>query len=38
MKHLFGSFFFSYLLVALNVAALVYLITLYLNTRPWFHP
>jgi hypothetical protein len=32
MKDLFGNFFFSYLLLAINVAAVVYLIT-----QSWFH-
>lgn len=33
MKDLFGNFFFSYLILAVNVAAVVYLIT-----KSWFPP
>jgi len=33
MKNLFGNFFFSYLLLALNVGAAVFLLT-----RPWLQP
>ncbi len=33
MKDLFGNFFFSYLLLAINVAAVIYLIT-----KSWLQP